>query len=621
MAHSLSPTDAELRSLTQLRWSAGQLGLTLALLFLLGWALLTLAHGARLARAAQELWARPELLGVFLAAYTAAFALRAWAWQCLLPDRPGAPRLFVMLQVALLANHLFPGKAGEAVRVGLLARAGVPLGVAAGSTALARLLDFVTLGLVALALGPLAGGQLQSLLALLSLPLVAAGLGVAGYLLLVSGRLAGLWHRLPAPLGGLAQRVEMALAATPPRRLAAAAALAAPSWLLEGSAVWAVAQAAGVPLSPQAAAAATAIAIAFQAAPVTPGGLGVYEASLTAALALFGVSPTIGLGLAVATHALKFAYAYAAGIPCLAAEGLVWRHGDAGTCGRGAGNSRLWASPRRRALMEWFVALLWLTALAALLPAVLARLWWRARRPLPPPGPPPRGGTVAIVIPVYNEATSVGTVVAGVPRAALNALGFEARVIVVDDGSRDDSAAVARTAGADIIVRHAVRRGLGAALRSGLSAALASGAVAAVYLDGDGEYDPADVTAVVWPVLTGEADYVLGSRFPDAARVMRPSRRWGNVAFTWLLRLLTGRWLRDGQTGCRAFGARALQQAEIIHDYNYAQVLTLDLLQKRMRLAEVPVSYRLRQSGSSFIRSSEYLARVLPAIAREVLRG
>ncbi len=120
-------------------------------------------------------------------------------------------------------------------------------------------------------------------------------------------------------------------------------------------------------------------------------------------------------------------------------------------------------------------------------------------------------------------------------------------------------------------------------------------------------------------MLAGEADYVLGNRFPHARRVMRFSRWWGNRAFTLGMCLLTGRRLRDAQTGFRAFSARALAAAEIIHDYNYAQVLTLDLLRKRLRLAQVEIHYRARAQGTSFIRYRTYARRVLPAIARELL--
>ncbi len=99
---------------------------------------------------------------------------------------------------------------------------------------------------------------------------------------------------------------------------------------------------------------------------------------------------------------------------------------------------------------------------------------------------------------------------------------------------------------------------------------------------------------------------------------MKLSRRIGNRAFSLLLSLACGRWISDGQTGYRAFSERAIAVAEIVHDYNYAQVLTLDLLRKGMRMQEVPIGYQVRQRGRSFI-SLQYLWRVPLGMAREML--
>jgi hypothetical protein len=98
-------------------------------------------------------------------------------------------------------------------------------------------------------------------------------------------------------------------------------------------------------------------------------------------------------------------------------------------------------------------------------------------------------------------------------------------------------------------------------------------------------------------------------------------RSLGNRGFTRLTSLLAGVPLTDGQTGYRAFSRRALERAEIIHDYNYAQVLTLNLVRKGMRLSEVPIDYSVRRTGQSFIRGAEYCRKVLPAMARELLAG
>ena len=232
-----------------------------------------------------------------------------------------------------------------------------------------------------------------------------------------------------------------------------------------------------------------------------------------------------------------------------------------------------------------------------------------------PEGVPARhDGPLAIVIPAYNEAEVLPEVLARIPRAQLG----DAVAIVVDDGSTDGTAGVAERAGADLVVRHERNRGLGAALRTGLETARGLDARAAVYLDADLEYDPAEIPALLAPIEAGEADYVLGSRFLGHREGHAAWRSAGNRVFTLALSFAAGRRISDGQTGFRAFSARALNVAEIVHDYNYAQVLTLDLLHKGMRLGEVPISYRSRSRGRSFI-NGHYLWRVPLGMARELL--
>ncbi len=219
------------------------------------------------------------------------------------------------------------------------------------------------------------------------------------------------------------------------------------------------------------------------------------------------------------------------------------------------------------------------------------------------------------VIPAHNEATNLPAVLARVEAAGIPGT----RVVVVDDGSTDDTAAVARAHGA-IVYSHPLNRGLGAALRSGLAVARGLDPRVAIYLDADGEYDPIEAARLIVPIEAGDADYVLGSRFRGSVTGMTMSRRMANAGFSGLLSILCGRRISDGQTGFRAFSPRALDVAEIIHDYNYAQVLTLDLLHKGMRLREVPITYTRRTSGRSFI-SAKYLWRVPAGMMREMLHG
>ncbi|CAN5706250.1 hypothetical protein BH24ACT22_BH24ACT22_00590 [soil metagenome] len=221
---------------------------------------------------------------------------------------------------------------------------------------------------------------------------------------------------------------------------------------------------------------------------------------------------------------------------------------------------------------------------------------------------------LAVVIPAKDEEGTIGELLDRI--FTIRVPGYELRILVVDDGSVDHTAEIAETKGATV-VHHPRNLGLGAAVRTGLRAAVDAGAEVVAYLDADLEYSPEDIPHLVEPILAGRADYVLGSRFRGGVRGMKLYRRLGNYVFTALLVALTGRFMTDGQTGMRAFSREAADRAEIIHDYNYAQVLTLDLVRKGLRMQEVPIRYRVREHGESFIRWI-YPAKVLPAIWREL---
>ena len=114
------------------------------------------------------------------------------------------------------------------------------------------------------------------------------------------------------------------------------------------------------------------------------------------------------------------------------------------------------------------------------------------------------------------------------------------------------------------------------------------------------------------------ADYVLGSRYLWI-RARQPTLRLiGNLVFAGLSRIASGQRITDGQTAFPAISRRALECAEIIHDYNFAQVLTLDLLEKEMRMREVPGSFHVRSKGKLLI-SVRYLWRVRVGMLREML--
>jgi hypothetical protein len=222
------------------------------------------------------------------------------------------------------------------------------------------------------------------------------------------------------------------------------------------------------------------------------------------------------------------------------------------------------------------------------------------------------GRCLAIVV-ARNEEAAVGAVLGDLPTEAC---GLAVDTLLVDDSSTDATPRIGRELGVRV-VSHAECRGLGAALRTGLDVARDEGYAAAVYIDGDGEYDPADFARVLEPVARGRADYVLGSRFLGSRDGMRWHRNLANRATSAVLGFLMETVTSDGQTGYRAFSGRALAAARIAHDYNYAQVLTLSLWGRGIEPVEVPIRYRRRTGGRSFVRYPEYFARVAPAVWRE----
>ncbi|HEY7104614.1 MAG TPA: lysylphosphatidylglycerol synthase domain-containing protein [Mycobacteriales bacterium] len=403
-------------------------------------------------------------------------------------------------------------------------------------------------------------------LAAVAAPAVAGGFGVWGWLLAAALLAAGV-----AAVGWLvALRRRGAAVRLPGGGVALAAAAA---WLLEAAVMWAAATAAGIGLSYPQAVAVTAVTIAAQTIAVTPGGIGGYEAAATAALVGLGAGPGPALAAALVAHATKTAYALGVG-----GIGLV--------------------TPA---------------------PGYFGRL--RLARTLPPrPAavvPAPDAPVVA-VIPVHDEAATVGDVVRRLPAVAC---GRPVRTIVVDDGSTDGSAALAAAAGATVVAQPR-NLGLGAAVRRALAEASALDPACVVYLDADGEYAPEELALLAAPVLAGRADYVVGSRFAGGPRRMRAHRNAGNRVLTRWVRWMTRRRdLTDGQSGYRAFSPAAAASAEIVHDYNYAQVLTLDLLGKGFAYAEVPITYAFRTTGSSFVRLGTYLRKVVPAVHEELNAG
>jgi hypothetical protein len=202
---------------------------------------------------------------------------------------------------------------------------------------------------------------------------------------------------------------------------------------------------------------------------------------------------------------------------------------------------------------------------------------------------------IVVVLPAFDEAENVAAVVEGIPDRC-EGLGVTA--LVIDDGSDDDTAEVARRAGA-LAIRTPVRRGGGAALRLGFDIALSHGAEIVVTMDADGQHLPAEIPGLVAPIVADRADFVIGSRILGSHERDNRLRWLGIHLFNALIRLLSSARISDCSNGFRALRVRDLARVLLRQDQFHTAELIIDAAKRGIRIAEAPVTVRRRASGES----------------------
>ncbi|MHA1873926.1 MAG: glycosyltransferase family 2 protein [Candidatus Heimdallarchaeaceae archaeon] len=219
------------------------------------------------------------------------------------------------------------------------------------------------------------------------------------------------------------------------------------------------------------------------------------------------------------------------------------------------------------------------------------------------------------IIPAFNEEKSIGTVIQETKK-------YVDKIIIVDDHSTDNTCKIARRSGA-IVICHSTNKGVGAAIRTGIFYAKRLKPEVVIIMDADGQHRPKDIPRLMQPIIDGNADVVLGSRFLHRQPMnMSMLKIIGNRFLSFITSILTGIKLTDTQSGFRCLNRKALSVLKLYSDFTYTQEMILNLCHKGLRCVEVPIQAIPRKYGKSKVVSkiSVYAFKVLIILFSTYLR-
>jgi glycosyltransferase involved in cell wall biosynthesis len=222
---------------------------------------------------------------------------------------------------------------------------------------------------------------------------------------------------------------------------------------------------------------------------------------------------------------------------------------------------------------------------------------------------------LVIQIPCFNESASLPHAVEHLPRAVPGCDAVE--WLVIDDGSSDDTAAVAERLGVDHIVRHPVNRGLAAAFMTGLEAALAEGADIIVNTDADNQYDARDIATLVEPIVAGRAEMVIGARpISDTEHFSRLKKKLQKLGSA-VVRAASNTSVADAPSGFRAFTRDAAQRLNVFSSYTYTLETIIQAGHSNIRVVSVPIRTNPDLRPSRLVKSiGRYVWRSASTIVR-----
>ncbi len=220
-----------------------------------------------------------------------------------------------------------------------------------------------------------------------------------------------------------------------------------------------------------------------------------------------------------------------------------------------------------------------------------------------------------VQIPCLNEEKTLPQTVADIPRQIPGV--DEVEILIIDDGSTDNTVAAARQAGVDHIVRFARNRGLAAAFAAGADACLRLGADIIVNTDGDNQYYGGDIPRLIAPILAGEADMVIGDRQVETIDHFSPTKKRLQKLGSWVVRQASDTDIPDTTSGFRAYSREAAMRMNVVSDYSYTLETIIQAGKRRLALTHTPIRTNPKTRESRLIGSlSGYLRRSASTIVR-----
>lgn len=224
-----------------------------------------------------------------------------------------------------------------------------------------------------------------------------------------------------------------------------------------------------------------------------------------------------------------------------------------------------------------------------------------------------------IFMPALNEEKNIQGVLSRLPRKLENVDLIQH--LVVDDGSTDGTAELASTTGA-FVISHGKNRGVGAAFHSAVLFALENKADILVGIDADGQFDPREISALIHPILEGNADMVIGNRFVSGIPAQMPRvKYWGNQRIAQLINYITGQTFQDVSCGFRAYNRETLLRLNIFGEFTYTHETILSLAYQGLRISECPITVKYDPERKSRVANSifKYAVQTSKIILRVML--